>query len=613
MKKKSILERHSIVLNDCSNRNWHTAPQISAPAPSEVRKLVQEELEGGANAICLHLSPFARGIDSKCATCKRPCEGSHILDLEDIREALGSITGFENLGIYINTGYSAYPFIYMLFEANSSFTKAQSGHVGGALLASFAEYSSLPRPINVLYDEMAMAVKFMRQNSSNIRTVIADSYAYVDGGADGVTEAACVIAEVSEYMQALTERGIDPSTAAKSIGLSVSAGSNFLMEIAKIRAARILFARITKNFGASEEAQRASIHVKTSKFNKSKYDPYTNIPRLSAESLAGVLGGADALTVLPFDTPIGKSTAHSRRISRNIAIMPAKELGLSIPIDLIGGSCCIESLAEEFAEEAFDKFMEYKNAGGFYEALKKGIPQESIAKTFSDMKDRLNTRQLCYLGVNMYTDITEEPLAREPISSNPTKAPTGKEVFDLSPEGIREAFKTGLTVVDVYPKITGTDDGGKCTPIRTARLTKDFERIREKTKAVGGVNVLILNMESQKQNKSCSDFPAGFFEAGGFTVKHTQALTSAEDAVKEALKESPDICVICSADDAYPKLVPDIARGIKKESSQIQIIPAGVPASEHKDGYFEAGLTDFIHVNSNCLEILENVQKRIIR
>ena len=594
------------------DRKWRTAPQISAPTPSEVRALIQEELAGGANAISLHLSTFARGIDNKCATCKRPCEGSHILDIEDVREALGGVINFENSGIYINTGYSSYPFIYLLYEGKSCFAKAVGGHVGGALFASFTEYSSLPRPISALYDEMAEALIFMQQNSPNIRTVIADSYAYVDGGADSITEIACVMAEVSEYMRALTARGIDPSSASKSIGLSISLGGDFFTEIAKIRAARILFARITKSFGASDEAQNASIHAKTSKFNKSKYDPYTNILRLSVESLSGVLGGADAITILPFDTPIGKADALSRRTSRSQALMLAEELGLNSMPDSPGSFYYLEKLTEEFAEKAFNKFNDYENAGGFYEALKKGMPQEEIAKNLAEMKEKLNTRQLCVIGTNIYANACEEPLIREPVSANPTKAPTGKD-FDLSVEGIREAFKAGLTTVDIYPKITGLDHGGKCTPIRTARLTKDFESIREKTAALNGVSVLLLKIGLPGQYKAHADFSKSFFEAGGFTVNSEQTFSCAKEAVEGALKESPDICVICSSDDIYPELVPDIIGGIKAENTEIQIILAGTPASGHKNTYSEAGLTDFIHIHSNCLEALQNIQKRIIR
>ena len=612
-------------------KKWHIAQQVAAHKPSEVRALVVEELEGGADAISLELSPASKGIEGFCASCTCPgIPGANIFDSADVKEALGGVINFEKCGIYINTGASPYPFVYLLDAAKGCFRKAQGGHVGGSPLGILAKYGTLARDVPKIYEEMAEAAAFVRQNSPNIRPVVIDGQVYSDGGADSVTEVACVMAELSEYMLALTEKGLSTDDAAKSVGITLSLSGNFFMEIAKIRAARVLFAQITKDFGASEDGQKASIHGVTSRFNKSKYDPYVNALRISTEAFSGVVGNLDALTILPFDSAIGESNTHSRRISRNQSVMMAEEFGLTYPADPSGGSYYIEALTNEFVDKALDKFMEYEEAGGFYKALLAGIPQNAIAKTLADKKSRMATRALRAVGVNMYANPNEKAPSYKCKTQNEEckiekTCPQANSDLDISPKSITEGFGAGLSTKTVFAKINDCHGGcakkAECNPdceaIGSARLTEDFEAVRQKTEELGGVRLLLLNMGPVSQHKARSDFSAGFFETGGFTIKGDKIFATAREAVeaaKEGCEEGAfDICVICSTDDTYPDLVPEIAGGIKKARPDTQIILAGMPAEEHKNNYFEAGLTDFIHIRSNCLEILQNVQSRILR
>jgi len=594
------------------NTFWHCASEISENGAKEIHTLVKEELASGANAISLSLSPAAKGL-----SCDNSgCAGADIFGKNTLREALGGIINLEKYGLYLNTGPSSYPFVYLLDCGKSCFKKAAGGHIGGAPLSTFAEQGTLPRSVSVIYDEMADAVKFMKENSPNIRTVVANGEVYANGGADSVTEIACLMGEVSEYMFELTSRGISVDDAASSIGITVSLSGNFFMEIAKVRAARVLFAQITKDFGAGEKSQAASIRGVTSRFNKSKLDPYTNVLRLSTEAFSGVIGGLDALTVLPFDSTVGGSNKQSRRISRNIAIMMAEEFSLSAPLDPVGGSYYVETLTEEFAEKAWGKFMEYEEAGGFYQALLKGIPQKTIAAGLADKKFRMATRQLKAVGVNMYANAKEAA----PQSSENNKQQATSEInsdkidegIDVAPAALRTAFDNGLSTLSIFNKLAAGSESPVCEPIPSVRLGENFEALREKTVELGGISVLLLNMGPVKEHKARSDFSAGFFETGGFTVFGDKVFDTAEAAV-EGVTADFDICVICSTDDNYPVLVPAITKGIREKSPNTQVILAGIPAADFKDVYFEAGLTDFIHLRSNCLETLQKAQSRVNR
>ena len=577
---------------------WDSAQEILADTPGQANEIMKEELAGGTNSFYFKMSPESLGVNA-------PSEGVHAFTHDEFRATMEGIS-FKNIGAYMNTGYSSYPYVNLISEAKGCFVGAH-GHVGGDPLGTFAKVGVLPRPLGKLYDEMAEAVKFVEENAAGVRTVVIDSSVYAGGGADSVNEMACVFATVSEYMAAMTERGISADLAAKSIGITLTLGSDHFMEMAKIRAAKVLFAQITSAFGASEEAQKISIHAVTSSFNKTLFDPYVNVLRISTEVFSGIAAGVDALTVLPFDSVAGKSDAHARRISRNISTMMAEEFSLKSPVDPAGGSWYVETLTNQFIDAVWTKFTEYENAGGFYKALCDGIVQQAIEKVLNDKKSRLNTRALRAVGTNMYANVGEKLLEREPKANSVKVNKPAKYEGGLDAERLKVGFGEGLSVLSIYEAInTGSD--AKCTPIRQARLTEDFEAMRLKTEEMGGINLLLLNMGPVSQHKARADFSTGFFEVGGFKVSGSKMCDSADEAVNEAINAAPHVCVICSTDDTYPELVPAIAKGIKAKNKNIQVVVAGAPAPEYKDAYLEAGVDEFIHIRSNCLETLEKIQ-----
>ena len=582
-----------------TEKTWDTAQEAFADTPEKANEIMKEELAGGTNSFYFKMSPESLGIDA-------PSEGIHAFTHDEFRATMDGIS-FKNIGAYMNTGYSSFPYVNLIAEAKGCFVGAH-GHVGGDPLGTFAKLGKLPRPLETLYIEMAEAVKFVELNSpAGVRTVVVDSTVYAGGGANSVSEMACVCATISEYMQAMTERGVSADLAAKSIGITLTLGSDHFMEMAKIRAAKVLFAQITSAFGASEEAGKASIHAVTSSFNKTLFDPYVNVLRLSTESFEGIAAGVDAITVLPFDSVAGRSDAHACRISRNISTMMAEEFSLKSPVDPAGGSWYVETLTNQFIDAVWTKFMEYENAGGFYKALCDGVVQQSIEKTLNDKKSKLNTRALRAVGTNMYANVGEKLLERASKANSVKVAQPAKYEGGLDAESLKTAFGEGLNILSVYQAInTGSD--AVCTPIRQARLTEDFEAMRLKTDEMGGINLLLLNMGPVSQHKARADFSTGFFEVGGFKVSGSKMCDSADEAVNEAINAKPHVCVICSTDDTYPELVPVIAKGIKAKNKNIQVVLAGAPAPEYKDSYLEAGVDEFIHIRSNCLEVLEKIQ-----
>lgn len=579
---------------------WETAQEILADSPKAVNEAIKKERAGSVDALHVKLSPAAKGCAAEQAS------GADIFNVEDVKTAFDGVD-FKDVGLHIPCFESSLPMLSLLSAAKGCFKNAH-GAVCASPLSSLAGSGALSRPMSQLYDEMAEAVRFAKGETKGVRAILCSGKVYANGGADSVTELACMLAEVSEYLDAMQERKVDISDAAKSMRLELTLGSNFFMEIAKLRAARVLFSHVVESFGGDEEAQKADLFAVTAPFNKTVYDPYVNILRTTTEAFSGVLGGACTLSVAPFDEPAGKSDEQAKRVARNISTMLKEEFDLLAPVDPSGGSYYIETLTNEVIQKAFARFMEIEGEGGLLKALLAGSVQADVEKTLLDKQQKLNTRALRAVGTNMYANLLEEPLTRE-SKWRKAKAPKASPLT-LKAEGqaLKKAFTEGADLPSVYAALKSAP-GETCKAIESHRLTEQFEALRQQTKAGGGIKVFSCNMGPIPQHKARADFSRGFFEVGGFEVIGNDGFTDVSVAVSAAVQSKAQVCVICSTDDTYPELVPAIAKGVKEKAPGMMVVLAGAPAPEHKDSYVAAGVDDFIHVRANCYAILSKIQK----
>ncbi len=179
--------------------------------------------------------------------------------------------------------------------------------------------------------------------------------AFAEAGATAVEEAGFALAAGVDFLAALAERGVDVNRAAAALEFSFAVGSNYFFEIAKFRAFRMLWARAVESFGGTHEAARARIAARTSKWNKTVYDPHVNILRATTEAMAAVLGGADAVTVTPFDACYKAPDEASRRLARNTQLLLKHEAWLGRVADAGGGSYALEAITDFLARESWKR------------------------------------------------------------------------------------------------------------------------------------------------------------------------------------------------------------------------------------------------------------------
>jgi methylmalonyl-CoA mutase len=222
----------------------------------------------------------------------------------------------------------------------------------------------------------------------NLRTIHLNASHFNNEGADIVQELAFGISMGSEYMAQLTERGLRTDIAASKIRFSFGIGSNYFPEIAKLRAARLLWSIVINGFQpAHRENIKMDIHCVTSEWNKSEDDPYVNMLRTQTEAMSAILGGTDSLTVEPYDTVFRKPDEFSERIARNQQLILKEEAYLDKVADPAGGSYYIENLTILIAENAWKLFLEIEDHGGFLSSLKSGFIREKLQESAGKLKN----------------------------------------------------------------------------------------------------------------------------------------------------------------------------------------------------------------------------------
>ncbi|MBW6502618.1 MAG: methylmalonyl-CoA mutase subunit beta, partial [Bacteroidales bacterium] len=257
------------------------------------------------------------------------------------------------------------------------------------------------------FDYLAELVKDSAMLPS-YRVIHVNGLNFRNAGAGIAQELAYTMSMVCEYLSQLTGREIDPGFAASRIRLGFGTGSEYFLEIAKLRASRILWPVIIKGFiDDNSEIPEAVIHCETTRWNKTIYDPYVNMLRTQTEAMSSVIGGADSVTVSPFNIAFSTPDEFAERIARNQQLILREEAFFGKTADPSAGSWYIGNLTNLAAEQAWKLFLEVEERGGFLSALKEGFIQDRVEESAGKRKDEiLNGRELV-LGLNYFPDPDE--------------------------------------------------------------------------------------------------------------------------------------------------------------------------------------------------------------
>jgi methylmalonyl-CoA mutase len=410
----------------------------------------------------------------------------------------------------------------------------------------------------------------------NLRTIHLNASNFNNAGADIVQELAFGISMGSEYMTQLTERGLSADIAASKIRFSFGIGSDYFPEIAKLRAARLLWSVVTNGFKPSNsESNKMDMHCVTSEWNKTVYDPYVNMLRTQTEAMSAIIGGTDSLTVEPFDIAFRQPDEFSERIARNQQLILKEESYFDKVADPAAGSYYIENITNLIADNAWKLFLEIEDHGGFLSSLKSGFIQRKLSESAGKRKNDVAIRKMILLGTNKYPN-TEE-----------TVSPS----VDLDNAFIKKSIEKDVMV----------------DPVTLFRGSEEFDKLRIAVdRATKRPVVFLLPIGNPAKRKTRSQFSSNFFGCSGYHIIDNQGFDSIEAGVKSALESKADIVVICSSDEEYALFAPDIYNKLKGKAI---IVVAGNPACI--DELKSKGIDIYIHVRSNVPETLSYFNIRL--
>ncbi len=421
-------------------------------------------------------------------------------------------------------------------------------------------------PAGAGFDYLASLTRDTAQLPFYRNIQINGSY-FRDAGSGIVQELGYSVSMAVEYLSQLTDRGISPEAAASKMRFSFGTGTDYFLEIAKLRAARILWSLVADAYGFSgTSGSRMEIHSVTSCWNATIFDPYVNMLRTQTEAMSAVLGGADSLTVNHFDIAFNKPGEFSERIARNQQLILREEAFFGRVTDPASGSYYIENLTSMIAGNAWKLFLEVEERGGFLSALNSGIIQDSIEKSAREKKENVSRRKEIILGTNQYPNPEE-------LSGLPFTACSDA----VHPAGSAQVVR----------------------PLKLSRASEDFEKIRLAVeKAPFRPVVFLLQTGSHTMRRARAQFSAGFFGCAGYRIIENDACDNPEKGVEDALGAGAHIIVICSSDEEYAGMVPGI---LARAGGKAIIVIAGNPPETEE---LKAKGLNFINLRSDMVAAL---------
>jgi len=627
-------------------KGWEVSQEAPWPTPETFNQHSLNALKRGQSELNILLDlATQQGKDPDSAPVGEvgAC-GLSLSRLGDLEKAFKDIH-LDMISLYVRAGSSALP-VTALLLAYAKKQGVDPAKLKGTLesdpLGALASLGKLPVSLDQALDEMAELTTYLAKEAPGLGSIGVQTHAYHDGGCSSSQELGYAMATGLAYLKAMMDRGIDIEVAAPRIRFSLSVGSNYFMEIAKLRAARVLWSQIVKALGGSEAACKMHLHARTAIGNKTKYDPYVNMLRTTTEAFSAVVGGCDSLHVSPFDEIIRLPDEFSSRIARNIQLILMEECDLTRVIDPAGGSYYVEWLTDQLAQKGWEQFQAIEKAGGMIQALADGKPQADVAAISGQRKANIAKRREVIVGTNMYANASEKPLDdRLPdyaeIKENRSKqiaeyrvggdASTDQAVMN-SLEALLKAAKddkiaqaiesasVGASIGEICRALrSGEQEGASAESIPVRRNAEDYEMIRKAAETLRESSpelpcILQLNIGPSRKYRIRADWTSSFFQVGGFELQNDVDFETVDAAIEAATASKSPIAVITSDDDTYGESVVDIAQRIKAARPEVYLLVAGAPG-DNEAAWREAGVDDFVNVRVNNFEMLQKLLTKI--
>jgi methylmalonyl-CoA mutase len=597
--------------------------RIHHPDPEIASAWGVEEVARGVGSLWLEIEPASRLKDDSPAPPRRG--GIQIATGDDLERLFAGIDR-RSTPMHLDAGADAVA-VAAAVIASAQKHDIDPGELSGSFgcdpLGALAADGGLCSGLEGCLSQLVELARWTDEHAPDVRAVTVSSLPFHMAGGTAVQELAFGLATAVEYLRASDAHGLDPVGLCRQIGFRYAVGRDLFMEAAKLRAARKLWSRVAESCGAAENDRSAPIHAVASPRGLTTRDPWVNGLRTTVGAFAATVGGADLITVLPFDTAIGLPEELGRRVAANSLTILREESHLGRVVDPGGGSWYLEELTEELAEASWVRFQEIESAGGMGEMLLNGTIARELDRTRADREQAVATGRSPVTGVSSYPNLGEERIERESaVAEEPeitvpdvairelarllraSASPTGDGAMI---EAAIAAARAGASIAQLAAALRGTRARTVVGPLPAQRDSQVFERLRATSDAWLAAQgsrprVFLANMGSPVDYRIRTTYATNFLESGGIEPIASEVCASAEDAVDRFRQSGTSVAVICSSDAAYDELVPELAPALEAAGARTVIL-AGEPG-DREQIWRSAGVAGFIHEGCDQYQML---------
>ncbi|EIM25537.1 methylmalonyl-CoA mutase family protein [Microvirga lotononidis] len=583
---------------------WRVSQRMDHPEPERANELALLDLEGGADALTLvaHKAPAARGF------------GVQIGSLDDLDRALSGVM-LDLIHLRVDAGghgRQMAALVLALAKRRGHKLSDLSIDLGLDPVGAMAAQGKMSASWDTMAGRMGDTLGHLTEQGFAGRVFLADGRVYHEAGASEAQELAAVLATAVGYLRALETQGHSPDAARRALSFLLVADAEEFLTVAKLRALRRLWARVEQACGLDPRPIR--LHAETAWRMTTRRDPWVNMLRITVAAFSAGIGGADAVTVLPFTAALGLPDAFARRVARNTQLILLDESNLSRVADPAAGAGGFEALTDALCDKAWELFQEIEREGGILESLKADGIQSRIAAVRAQREKAVATRREPITGTSEFPNIHEADVAVLIPASDASSSPRAEEKAGGDQIAPAETSFSALVRMAgqgaTLPQLVGTASGAApvaIAPLPSTRAAEPFERLRDRADAHLATTgerprIFLANLGPIAAFTGRATFAKNFFEAAGIEAVTNDGFSD-NDALRQAYLDSKArLACICSTDEIYEQHAEQAARALGAAGCPL-IALAGRPG-EREEPLIRAGIGMFIYAGCDTLTIL---------
>jgi methylmalonyl-CoA mutase len=485
-------------------------------------------------------------------------------------------------------------------------------------LGVLAADGSLPTSLVGAFDLMAEALKWCDELAPHMRAIAVSTIPHAKAGATAVQELAVTLATGVAYMREMEKRGILPEAVNSKLRFVTAVGRDLFMETAKLRALRLLWRRVADACDVSYKASVVPVHAVSSPRCLTVRDPWVNLLRGTAAAYTGAIGGADVVTVLPYDSVAGKSDELARRLAINTSTILREESFIDRVGDPAAGSYLIERLTADLSRAAWEEFQRIEGAGGMVDLLRSGALARELAESLAAKRRNVVSLREPVTGVSSYPNIEEDPIYRHRAQRDPRRTPDEVPTAVHRAVGASsgsftaalEAAHGGISASELVDVLKGSDEKDNFSPVAIEREARPFEALRDnsdKHLQTSGVRpkVFVATAGRSAENRRATSFVVNLLAAGGLIAVLGEELEGAEALAAAFAASGSRVAIICASSESDSEVVQPLAREFKALRAR-RVLVIGNPG-RLENAWREAGVDGFIRRHGDAVALLTDL------